>query len=104
MKCAKQITTCIITTKNGEEFYGENFCLVPQTECPREEGEGYEKCKTICFQIGHAEEVAIMEAMKHEADLQAAKVIIGHERICDNCEELLTKHGITNIIFTGVMA
>lgn len=102
MNCAKHTTTCQIVTKDGQEFYGENYCLVPQPECPREFKEGYEKCKSVCFQIGHAEEVAIMHALHSRADIKGAKAIIGHERICDNCKSLLTSHGITNIEFLGL--
>jgi deoxycytidylate deaminase len=101
MKCAKQITTCKIITTDGREFNGENYCLVPQLECPRLEGEGYEKCKSICFQIGHAEEVAIMHALHAGANLKGATAIIGHDRVCANCSNLLTSHGITTIKLTG---
>lgn len=102
MKCAKHITACKITTKDGKEYYGENYCLSPQVTCPREEGEGYEKCKSVCFQIGHAEEVAIMGALLDGADLKGAEAIIGHERVCDNCSNLLTKYKITDIKFKGM--
>ena len=102
MNCAKHRTTCTITTKTGEIFYGENYCLVPQAECPRLPGEDYTKCKTVCFQIGHAEEVAIMHALHSGADLEGAIATIGHRRICDNCRALLTTHGITNYIFLGM--
>lgn len=101
MKCAKQITTCRIITTDGAEYYGENNCLVPQSICPREEGDGYEKCKSICFQIGHAEEVAIMNALHDGAYLTGAKAIIGHNRICDNCKALLDNHKIIDIVFIG---
>ncbi len=33
--CAKHKTTCKIITKSGHTFFGENSCLVPQTDCPR---------------------------------------------------------------------
>lgn len=102
MNCKKHITTCLIITKDGLEFYGENHCLVEQLSCPRLDGEGYEKCKTVCFQIGHAEEVAVMFALKAKANLVGATAIIGHERICDNCKNLLTYHGITDIKFLGM--
>lgn len=102
MYCAKHRTTCKIITKDGQEFNGENYCLVPQEVCPRDTGEGYEKCKTICFQIGHGEEVALMKALESGADVKDAKAIVGHERICDNCKSLLMKNGITDIECTGL--
>jgi len=103
MKCAKHTTKCVIVTRDGKSFNGENYCLVPQDKCPRELGEAYEKCKTICFQIGHAEEVALMKALESGADLDGARAIIGHDRICDNCRELLTRNGITDYKFTGMI-
>jgi hypothetical protein len=56
--CAKQTVTCAIVTPAGEHFIGENWCDTPQETCPRVDGEGYEKCTTVCDQVGHAEEVA----------------------------------------------
>ena len=102
MNCAKQITTCTITTVCGKKYYGENDCLVKQDKCPREEGEGYDKCKSVCFQIGHAEEVAVHNALKAGAKLEGATAEIGHHRICDNCNNLLANHGISNIILNGI--
>ena len=102
INCAKHVTVCKIVTKSGHTFYGENNCLVEQEECPRLPGEGYEKCKTVCFQVGHAEELAVLKALSHGMDLNGAKAIIGHERICDNCKNLLNAHGITDIEFLGL--
>ena len=45
--------------QDGTVFIGTNACASPQAECPRTEGEGYEKCKTVCGQYGHAEETAV---------------------------------------------
>lgn len=102
MSCAKCKTTCVIKTTSGKEYFGENICLAPQTECPRLTGEGYEKCKSICFQLGHAEELALYHAIQDGAELNGAKAIIAHERVCDNCSNILTHHGITDITFTGI--
>ncbi len=102
MNCAKHVTTCEIKTIDGATYYGENDCLVVQVECPREEGEGYDKCKTVCFQIGHAEEVALLHALHDGAHLEGATATIGHERICDNCKKLLETHGITDFKFKGM--
>ena len=80
---------------------GENYCLSPQVECPRLVGEGYEKCKTICNQLGHAEEIALMKALEARVDLKNASVVIGHSHACDNCDSLLTKYGVGEIKFLG---
>ena len=102
MRCAKHVTACTIYTKDGLKIYGENYCLNPQEVCPREEGEGYEKCKTICKQVGHAEEVAIMKAVEMGIDVHGAAAVIGHKRVCCNCESILDLYDIKEITLTGM--
>lgn len=102
MRCAKVQVSCWITTLDGDEFYGTNACLVPQKECPRLPDEGYEKCKSICFQLAHAEEMAVYKGLMSGANLKGATAEITHERICDRCRELFTLHGITNIVLQGL--
>lgn len=102
MRCAKHVTTCVITSNDGKEIYGENYCLNPQEVCPRLPDEGYEKCKTICKQVGHAEEVAVMKALELGVNLSEAKATIGHKRVCDNCTDILEMHGIKEVTLTGM--
>lgn len=93
--CAKAQVKCTIV--NGwRKFVGENLCLKPQTECPRQEGEGYEKCKSICKQIGHAEEVALEVAGRFAYG--ATAYIEGHTRCCKTCERKLKEAGVIHIV------
>ena len=103
MQCAKQVVSCMITSPEGFVVYGENYCLNPQPVCPRLPGEGYEKCHTICKQVGHAEEVAIMKAIEKGFDLSRARATISHKRICDNCAGILEMHNITDVVLIGAV-
>ena len=94
--CAKQTVECIIIDKNGRQFYGSNACLNPQKACPRQPGEGYEKCKSICNQLGHAEEMALWNAQSNGAELAGAHAIVtGHTYACRDCQESLYEAGIS---------
>lgn len=93
--CAKRQILCIITTQYGRRYGGENDCANPQTTCPRLPGEGYEKCKTICQQDGHAELQALAAAKEENAYLQGASAFIrGHYYICEPCGKALRDAGI----------
>ncbi len=56
--CAKMTVRCTLVTPAGEHIVGTNHCENPQPVCPRAPGEGYEKCTSVCRQVGHAEVVA----------------------------------------------
>lgn len=89
--CAKQTTRT--TLVNGEKLYvGENWCRNPQKICPRNHGEGYEKCKTICDQVGHSEEVAVMLAGENAKG--ATAYLEGHSYYCMNCQHVLFGAGV----------
>lgn len=97
-KCAKQTVTCKIVTKNGEVFLGKNLCRFPQAECPRSEGEGYDKCNYICGQVGHAEVVALAAAISVGADVNGAEAAVyGHTHSCKHCQEALYSAGVKSI-------
>lgn len=96
--CAKQQVVCIIKFPSGRWFRGENECRNPQPTCPREPGEDYTKCKTICRQDGHAEIMAIKGAKTYTRDLSnASATVLGHTRICTDCEKELHRVGITDV-------
>jgi hypothetical protein len=98
MSCAKKKVLCLILTPAGEIFIGENSCLEAQLDCPRLPGEGYEKCKRICKQVGHAE---IMALAKAGIKACGATAIITHERICKECADALDQAGVkTRILIT----
>lgn len=90
--CAKQTVTCTLIAKNGKRFTAINACNNPQTTCPRLPGEGYEKCKTICDQQGHAE----IQAMKLAglSVIGSHAYIEGHTWACQACQEAMTAAGV----------
>lgn len=80
--CAKRQVVCVI--QNGFlEFRGENDCANPQAVCPRLPGEGYEKCKSICQQAGHAEIEALKLAGARAKG--ATAYLFGHHWVCEPC-------------------
>lgn len=93
--CAKQPVTCVIVTAKGEHITGGNWCESPQTVCPRKEGEGYEKCKTICKQLGHAEIVAVRLAGEKAKGGRA--YMNGHTYACRECQEALFNAGVISL-------
>lgn len=94
--CAKAVIRCTIVAPGGERYIGENFCLVAQPVCPRLPGEGYEKCKTVCNQAGHAEVVAAVIAGGRARGGTA--YIQGHTYACDACKQSLAAIGVTDIV------
>lgn len=98
--CAKTVVTCTLVTRNGEQITGQNLCRNPQHTCPREPGEGYEKCKTICDQVGHAEVVALSLAGPKAAGARA--YLLGHTYVCQQCQVALFSAGV-NSISVGVL-
>ncbi len=97
--CAKTKVTAVLVSEDGEGFIGENDCLNPQTVCPREGGEGYEKCASVCRQTGHAEENAIRKA----GDKAKGAVIYlqGHTYACNSCKAAAQDAGVKEIIVIG---
>lgn len=96
--CAKRRVYCVIMTRDFRAFDGENDCANPQSVCPRAPGEGYEKCRSICQQAGHAEMVALARAKEAGADLKNALVTLeGHYWICEPCGRALLEAGVSDI-------
>jgi deoxycytidylate deaminase len=92
--CAKRTVVCVITS-SSRSVVGVNYCRNPQEVCPREPGEGYEKCKSICDQVGHAEEDALAQAKATGMELRGAVAeISGHEYACSDCQRQLYDAGI----------
>ncbi|WP_291732373.1 hypothetical protein [Leisingera sp. F5] len=82
-------------TKCGDYVVGENWCLNPQNSCPRLPREGYEKCASVCRQIGHAEAVAVRLAGEHAAGARA--YLEGHTYACQSCQEALFGAGVESL-------
>ena len=100
--CAKRRVQCLIYPIGTAPIMGENDCANPQPTCPRLPGEGYEKCKTICQQAGHAEIVALRKAEEWTGNighnLQGAKAFVrGHYWICEPCGKALRDAGISTV-------
>ena len=93
--CAKTRVLCFIKSESGKTFAGENWCRNPQEVCPRSEGEGYEKCSSICDQQGHAEVVAVR--MAGDQCKGATATISGHTYACMDCQHALYGAGIKSI-------
>jgi deoxycytidylate deaminase len=101
--CAKRTVTCRIENEHpsGEVEWVEasNACENPQPTCPREPGEGYEKCKTICRQGGHAETEAVALAAKSGIDIRGGTAIVrGHYWICEPCGAALRAAGVARVV------
>jgi len=94
--CAKAAVRCTIIRIDGQRFVGENICQNPQDACPRLPGEDYAKCKSICRQIGHAEEVAAYLAKGF--GYGGIAYLEGHTYACDACKEALTKIGVRTVV------
>jgi len=102
MTCAKKQVKCVIQTLDGHVFEGMNDCLKPQKRCPRGPGEDYTKCKTICDQPGHAEEIAIEAANEAGADLTGATAFLsGIDNFCKSCQRKLYKIGVRRLEFVN---
>lgn len=90
--CAKTVVTCTLVTEGGERIVGTNFCRRPQTICPRLPNEGYEKCKSICDQPGHAEEMALAAAGERARGARA--YVEGISYACRQCQEAIFAAGV----------
>jgi deoxycytidylate deaminase len=97
--CAKQTVTATIVAENGNMYISTNYCLTPQAICPRADlptGEGYELCKDICRQVGHAEVNAIKLAGSDS--VEATLYLSGHTYACDSCKKAAKEAGIKEIV------
>jgi len=97
MTCAKKVVTCELYNPFTRVLVrANNDCQNPQVTCPRLPGEGYEKCKSICDQRGHAEEQAL--EFLPDGDAQGfTATIYGIGWACRNCQELLYEAGAVSI-------
>lgn len=93
--CAKTTVRCTLVTPDGEKFVGTNYCENAQEKCPREPGEDYTKCTTICQQVGHAEVVAVQLAGDKAEGARA--FIEGHTYACMNCQHALFGAGVRSV-------
>jgi hypothetical protein len=96
--CAKARVRCTIVLPFGDRrIVGENFCANAQPVCPRAPGEGYEKCRTVCAQLAHAEVVAVLRLPLGETGRGGVAYLEGHTYACDPCKAALEMIGVTDI-------
>lgn len=93
--CAKTTVTCTLVHPDGRRFVGTNYCEDSQPVCPREPGEDYRKCSSICRQAGHAEIVALRLA--GDAARGTRAYVEGHTYACQNCQEALFRAGVASL-------
>lgn len=95
--CAKVRVFCTLVHPDGRRWTGENVVRKPQEVCPRGDlpsGVGYEMCRDVCDQVGHAEVVALEAAGERARGCTA--YIEGRDYICTNCQTALLNAGVRN--------
>lgn len=100
--CVKQTVTATIVTPNGVRFVGTNYVNNPQEVCPRAgmpTGVGYDLCRSVCDQAGHAEVIAVRRAGAWA--LGATLYLEGHTYACDPCKAVCGIAGIKEIVIGG---
>lgn len=98
--CIKQPTAAVVV-KNGKIIgrganAGKRVKVCPRIvhNCPT--GTGYEYCKKVCKQEGHAEVMAIRDALKKTKNLKGASLYLeGHWWICKPCWDEIIRVGIS---------
>ena len=95
--CAKKVVTFTIVARGGLRFIGTNEVRYPQPACPREPGEGYDKCLRICDQPAHAEVAALNRAGRHANG--AIGFLEGISRVCPECQVALDSAGVRAVVF-----
>lgn len=89
--CRKVRVRATLVIPGGRVYIGENGIKADPGPgcCPREglqHGEGYELCRTVCEQTGHAE-VNALELCRADGQPTLGGVIYleGHDRLCEAC-------------------
>lgn len=99
MHCLKQVVTANIYKDGKLLVSAKNDIQNYVTECPRagmKTGQGYELCREVCGQEGHAEIQAINKAKALGIDLTGSELRLkGHTYACHNCLLAMTEAGIT---------
>lgn len=96
--CAKQQVFCTLVHPDGRRWVGTNHCRTPQHVCPRADmpsGQGYELCKSVCNQKGHAEIVALRMAGANARGCIA--YVEGHTYACESCRKALEDAGVLGV-------
>jgi tRNA(Arg) A34 adenosine deaminase TadA len=95
--CAKRLVTALLVAEDFECFVGANWVKNAQPTCPRLKGEGYEKCKTICGQEGHAEIMALKDAGEKA---RGCRMYVNHKP-CSECQAAMDAAGVIGVHIVG---
>ena len=101
--CVKQVVTATLLSVDGRKYQATNHCDTPQTVCPRgnmPSGQGYELCKSICHQHGHAETNVIELAGENVRG--GTIYVTGHTYACEACKTAAEKAGVIRICFDSI--
>jgi len=96
--CAKQVVTAVVENE-GRRWEGSNACRFPQARCPRggmATGEGYELCRDVCGQDGHAEIAALRAA--GDGARGSVLTLHGHTYCCDACLRAMSDAGVAEVV------
>ncbi|MFA5828628.1 MAG: deaminase [Candidatus Shapirobacteria bacterium] len=100
--CVKQPTGAIVVKDEQIIGRGSNAGISVKV-CPRVQqhyptGQGYHLCREICHQEGHAEVMAIQNALKTHHDPTGSDLYLdGHWWCCQNCWAHIIKHNILHV-------
>lgn len=100
--CAKQATGAVVVKNRKIVGRGANagkrVDICPRVTANYPTGTGYELCRSVCEQVGHAEVVAIHDALSHGEDLRGASLYLdGHWWACKPCWDEILKAGISRV-------
>lgn len=103
-RCRKVHIVATLVTTDGYRYSSSNYCMSPQETCPRNErgmkaGEGYELCKSICKQDGHAEQNVIDFVNSTTwAGVEGSTIFVEHDWICDGCKRTAKYAGVKELV------
>lgn len=95
MTCAKRRVKAVLVGASGYRYIGTNACTNPQEVCPREHGEGYDKCRSVCGQAHHAEVDALLQAGE---DAMGGTMRVDHTYACAGCIAAMNAAGVARIV------
>lgn len=99
-QCAKQVVRATVRTPKGMHFVATNHVAhVPDGGCPRtgmSTGHGYDLCRSVCGQEGHAE-INVLRLAGTKAR-GATLFLEGHTYACEACLRAADEAGIVEIV------
>ena len=105
--CRKVRVRATLVIPGGRVYIGENGIKADPGPgcCPREglqHGEGYELCRTVCEQTGHAEVNALgLCRADGQSTLGGVIYLEGHDRLCETCAAVCRAARVTVVRADG---